>query len=79
MPFTTSEQALENAKAVNDYIVTDELKEFLLENFPKKKVKSCKLGTGDKQFSKAIKEILDIKIVVGDFLIQLSKIGRAHV
>lgn len=78
MPFTTSEQALENARAANDCIVTDELKQFLLENFPKKKSENCKLGCADRIFSQKIKDILGIGIIVGDFLVQLSRAIREH-
>ena len=35
MPFKTSEQALENTKMVNDTQISDELKSFLQEYFPK--------------------------------------------
>ena len=76
MPFKTSEEALENTKAVNDCIVTKELKSFLKENFPNKS--SSKLGTVDKVFSQKISETLDIKIIVGDFLVEISRAIRVH-
>ena len=76
MPFTTSEEALENTKAVNDCVVTKELKSFLKENFPNKS--SNKLGTVDKVFSQKIAETLNIKIIVGDFLVEISRAVRVH-
>lgn len=76
--FTTSEQALENTKAVNDNIITPELKEFLKETIPKKKKSSVKLATVDKTFAQKINEELGYQIVVGDFLIEISRAIRLH-
>ena len=77
-PFTTHEQALENTQSINNCIITKELKEFLLENFPKKKKSSNRLGSIDKNLSNKIKETLDINVVVGDFLIEVSRAIRTH-
>ena len=79
MPFKTSEQALENTKMVNDCQISDELSAFLKENFPKSKSGSNRLGSVDKNFSQKISETLDIKIVVGDFLVEVSRAIRVHI
>jgi len=76
MPFKTSEQALENTKMVNDCQISDELTAFLKENFSKSN--SNRLGSVDKNFSQKISETLDIKIVVGDFLVEVSRAIRVH-
>ena len=78
MPFKTSEQALENTKMVNDCQMSDELKSFLKENFPKSKSDSNRLGSVDKNFSQKISESLGIKMVVGDFLVEVSRAIRVH-
>ena len=78
VPFTTSEEALENCKAVNDLEITEKLKAFLKENFQSKKKFETRLGTGDSFFSQKIKENLGIKIVVGDFLVEVSRAIRLH-
>ena len=78
MPFKTSEQALENTKMVNDCQISEELTAFLKENFPKSKSNSNRLGSVDKNFSQKISETLDIKIVVGDFLVEVSRAIRVH-
>ncbi len=79
MPFKTSEQALENTKMVNDCLISDELKSFLKENFPKSKSDSNRLGSVDKNFSQKISETLGIKTVVGDFLVEISRAIRVHI
>ena len=71
MPFTTSEQALENTKMVNDCELSPELESFLNEYFPKSKSDKNKLGCVDKNFSQKISEILGIKTVVGEFLVEI--------
>ena len=77
IPFKTSEEALENAKDVNDEIVSDTLKSFLKTNFPSKK--GAKLGVVNKDFAKQISSTLKIDIVVGDFLIEVSRAIRQHI
>ena len=77
LPFKTSEEALENAKDVNDEVVSDILKSFLKTNFPSKK--GAKLGTVNKDFAKQISSALKIDIVVGDFLIEVSRAIRQHI
>jgi len=79
MPFKTSEQALENTKMVNDCELSPELKSFLKEYFPKSKSDKNKLGCVDKNFSQKISEILGIKTVVGDFLVEISRSIRVHI
>jgi len=79
MPFKTSEQALENTKMVNDCQISDELKSFIKENFPKSKSESNRLGSVDKNFSQKISETLGIKTVVGDFLVEVSRAIRVHI
>ena len=79
MPFKTSEQALENTKMVNDCQISDELKSFLKENFPKSKSDSNRLGSVDKNFSQKISETLGIKMVIGDFLVEISRAIRVHI
>ena len=79
MPFKTSEQALENTKMVNDCQISDELKSFIKENFPKSKSDSNRLGSVDKNFSQKISETLGIKTVVGDFLVEVSRSIRVHI
>ena len=79
MPFKASEQALENTKMVNDCLISDELKSFLKENFPKSKSDSNHLGSVDKNFSQKISETLGIKTVVGDFLVEVSRAIRVHI
>ena len=79
MPFKTSEEALENTKMVNDLQISDELKSFLKENFPKSKSDPNRLGCADKNFSQKISEILGIKTVVGDFMVEISRSIRVHI
>ena len=79
MPFTTSEQALENTKKVNDCELSPELESFLNEYFPKSKSDKNKLGCVDKNFSQKISEILGIKTVVGEFLVEISRAIRVHI
>ena len=79
MPFKTSEQALENTKMVNDTQISDELKSFLQEYFPKSKSDKNKLGCVDKNFSQKISETLGIKTVVGEFLVEISRAIRVHI
>ena len=79
MPFKTSEQALENTKMVNDCELSPELKSFLKEYFPKSKSDKNKLGCVDKNVSQKISEILGIKTVVGDFLVEISRSIRVHI
>ena len=79
MPFTTSEQALENTKMVNDCILSPELESFLDEHFPRSKSNKNKLGCVDKNFSQKISEILGIKTVVGEFLVEISRAIRVHI
>ena len=79
MPFKTSEQALENTKMVNDTQISDELKSFLQEYFPKTKSDKNKLGCVDKNFSQKISETLGIKTIVGEFLIEISRAIRVHI
>ena len=79
MPFKTSEQALENTKMVNDCQISPELKSFLKEYFPKNKSDKNKLGCVDKNFSQKISEALDIKTVVGEFLIEIQRAIRVHI
>ena len=79
MPFKTSEQALENTKMVNDCQISDELKSFIKENFPKSKSGTNRLGSVDKNFSQKISETLGIKTVVGDFLVEVSRSIRVHI
>ena len=74
MPFKTSEQALENTKMVNDTQISDELKSFLQEYFPKSKSDKNKLGCVDKNFSQKISETLGIKTTT----ITKSELGLAH-
>ena len=69
--FKASEEALENAKQVNNNVVTEELKQFLHENYPSKK-KNAHFATVEKNFSMKINEFLKTNIVVGDFLIEIS-------
>ena len=78
MPFKTSEQALENTKMVNDCQISDELKSFIKEYFPKSS-DSNRLGSVDKNFSQKISETLGIKTVVGDFLVEISRAIRVHI
>ena len=78
MPFKTSEQALENTKMVNDCEISPELKSFLKEYFPNKSDKN-KLGCVDKNFSQKISELLNIKTVVGEFLIEIQRAIRVHI
>jgi len=49
-----------------------------LKIFPKKKKSSNRLGSIDKNLSNKIKETLDINVVVGDFLIEVSRAIRTH-
>ena len=79
MPFKTSEQALENTKMVNDCEISPELKSFLKEYFPKNKSDKNKLGCVDKNFSQKISELLNIKTVVGEFLIEIQRAIRVHI
>jgi len=79
MPFKTSEQALENTKMVNDCEISPELKSFLKEYFPKDKSDKNKLGCVDKNFSQKISELLNIKTVVGEFLIEIQRAIRVHI
>ena len=79
MPFKTSEQALENTKMVNDCEISPELKSFLKEYFPKNKSDENKLGCVDKNFSQKISELLNIKTVVGEFLIEIQRAIRVHI
>ena len=79
MPFKTSEQALENTKMVNDCQISDELKSFIKENFPKSKSENNRLGSVDKNFSQKISETLGVKTVVGDFLVEVSRAIRVHI
>ena len=79
MPFKTSEQALENTKMVNDCELSPELKSFLKEYFPKSKSDENKLGCVDKNFSQKISEVLGIKTVVGEFLVEISRSIRVHI
>ena len=79
MPFKTSEQALENTKMVNDCEISPELKSFLKEYFPKNKSDQNKLGCVDKNFSQKISELLNIKTVVGEFLIEIQRAIRVHI
>ena len=79
MPFKTSEEALENIKMVNDCEISNELKSFLKEYFPKTKSDKNKLGCVDKNFSQKISETLDIKTVVGEFLVEISRSIRVHI
>ena len=78
MPFKTSEQALENTKMVNDCQISEELKSFIKEYFPKSS-DSNRLGSVDKNFSQKISETLGIKTVVGDFLVEISRAIRVHI
>ena len=78
MPFKTSEQALENTKMVNDCLISEELKSFIKENFPKSKSDSNRLGSVDKNFSQKISETFGIKTIVGDFLVEVSRAIRVH-
>ena len=77
LPFKTSEEALENAKDVNDNIISETLKSFLKTNFPSKK--GSKLGTVDKDFAVKISSTLKIDIIVGDFLVEVSRAIRQHI
>ena len=79
MPFKTSEQALENTKMVNDCEISPELKSFLKEYFPKNNSDKNKLGCVDKNFSQKISELLNIKTVVGEFLIEIQRAIRVHI
>ena len=79
MPFKTSEQALENTKMVNDCEISPELNSFLKEYFPKNKSDKNKLGCVDKNFSQKISELLNIKTVVGEFLIEIQRAIRVHI
>ena len=79
MPFKTSEQALENTKMVNDCQISEELKSFIKEYFPKSKSESNRLGSVDKNFSQKISETLGVKTVVGDFLVEVSRAIRVHI
>ena len=79
MPFKTSEQALENTKMVNDCEISPELKSFLKEYFPLNKSDKNKLGCVDKNFSQKISELLNIKTVVGEFLIEIQRAIRVHI
>jgi len=79
MPFKTSEQALENTKMVNDCEISPELKSFLKEYFPKSKSDKNKLGCVDKNFSQKISEVLGIKTIVGEFLVEISRSIRVHI
>ena len=79
MPFKTSEQALENTKMVNDCEISPELNSFFKEYFPKNKSDKNKLGCVDKNFSQKISELLNIKTVVGEFLIEIQRAIRVHI
>lgn len=54
MQFKTSDQALENVRAINERKVSDDLAEFLKLNLKiSKKNKNIKLAIADKEFSAA--------------------------
>ena len=79
MPFKTSEKDLVNTKMLNDCQISDELKSFIKENFPKSNSDTNRLGSVDKNFSQKISETLGIKTVVGDFLVEISRSIRVHI
>ena len=76
LPFKTSEEALDNTKAVNNNTISNELKAFLKENIPSKKNKDYTLLCVEKSLAQKITEELNLNVQVGEFIIELSRVVR---
>jgi hypothetical protein len=65
-PFKTGANALENINSISEGVVHDDLKMFLLNNYPKTKKKSKNvLGVSDAKLGSSIHELLEIPCQTG--------------
>lgn len=78
MPFVSAENALENINAVTEGVMTELLKDFLETNLPKGKKKKegkkgVKLMVVDPKLGNCITEVLKIKVVTGEKVLELVR------